>query len=110
MASSHDFAIYVCDQMSLAGNITYKKMFGEYGIYCAGKLFGSICDNQVFMKPTSATDRLLPTAQRLPPYNGAKPHILLEELDDKEFLAELITASCVELPMPKPKKKKEKYR
>lgn len=108
MASSHDFVIFACEQMSLAGNITYKKMFGEYGIYCNEKIFGLICDNQVYIKPTSAADRLLPTAQRLPPYNGAKPHIVLEELDDKEFLAEFIAASCAELPMPKPKKKKEK--
>jgi len=106
MASSHDLVIYVCEQMSLAGSITYKKMFGEYGLYYGGKLFGSICDNQVFIKPTAAAERLLPTAQRQPPYDGAKAQIVLEDLDDKEFLAELITSTCAELPPPKPKKTK----
>lgn len=108
MASSIDYVLYVCEQLSIAGNISYRKMFGEYAIYCDGKVLGLICDNQVYIKPTSAADELLPHAERLPPYNGAKPHIVLEDLDDREFLATFILATCAELPMPKPKKKKEK--
>lgn len=82
-------------------------MFGEYAIYCHGKVLGLICDNQVFIKHTPAGDKLLPNAQRLSPYNGAKPYIVLEDLDNKEFLAGFISSTCEELPLPKPKKKKE---
>lgn len=108
MASSLDYVLYVCEQMSFSGSITYKKMFGGYAVYCDGKVFGLICDNQVYIKPTSAADKFMPNAEHQPPYNGAKPHIVLDELDDKEFLAAFITATCSELPMPKPKKQKEK--
>lgn len=106
MASSQDYVEYVCDQMSLAGNMTYKKMFGEYSIYCNGKVLGLVCDNVVFIKPTSAADDLIPNATRLPPYNGAKPHIVLEELDDRDFLTIFVMATYELLPLPKPKKKK----
>lgn len=106
MASSPDYVLYICEQMSLAGEITYKKMFGDYAIYCDGKVLGLICDNQAYIKPTSAAVKFMPNAKRQPPYNGAKPHIVFDELDDKELLAAFITATCAELPMPKPKKKK----
>ena len=106
MASTADYVQYACEQMSVAGMVTYKKMFGEYAIYCDGKVLGLICDNVVFIKPTAAGDRLLPSAQRLPPYQGAKPYIVLDELDDKAFLAALISATCAQLPFPKPKKQK----
>lgn len=105
MATTQDFADYVCEQMGLAGAITYKKMFGEYGIYCDGKIFALICDNQVFIKPTEAGEQLLPGAQHAAPYQGAKPHIILENLEDKELLAAFVSATCQQLPMPKPKKK-----
>ena len=108
MASSLDFVVYACDQMRLAGDITYKKMFGEYGIYCNGKIFGLICDNQVYIKPTAVAETMLPNAERLAPYKGAKPHIVLEDLEDSQFLGMFIAKTCDELPSPKPKKKKEK--
>lgn len=106
MASTQDFVEYVCDQMNDAGTVTYKKMFGEYTIYCDGKVLGLICDNQVFIKPTAVGEKLLPNAQRMSPYTGAKAHFVLEELDNKEFLTEFICATCAELPIKKPKKKK----
>lgn len=62
MASSLDFVTYVCDQLSGAGNISYKRMFGEYGIYCNGKMFGSICDDQFFVKKTVAGTSFFPLA------------------------------------------------
>lgn len=107
MASDLEYVQFVCEQMSGAGEIVYKKMFGDYGIYCNGKIFGLICDNQVFLKPTNAGKSLMPSAQEAPPYTGAKPYLVLEELDDRAFLTELITRSCAELPMPKPKKRKQ---
>ena len=63
MASSLDYVLYACEQMSLAGSITYKKMFGEYAVYCDGKVLGLICDNQVYIKPTSAADNFMPNAE-----------------------------------------------
>lgn len=108
MASTEDYVQYVCEQMSDAGTITYKKMFGEYAIYCDTKVLGLICDNQVFIKPTTAADAMMPNAERMPPYEGAKPHIVLDELDDMASLTAFICATCRELPLPKPKKKKEK--
>jgi TfoX/Sxy family transcriptional regulator of competence genes len=105
MASSREFVEYVCDQLSGAGHITFRKMFGEYAVYCDGKVFGLICDNQVFIKPTAAGPRLLPDGILAPPYPGAKPYYVLEELDDREFLTALIAATCEELPVPQPKRK-----
>lgn len=106
MASSLEFVEYVSEQIKGAGNITFKKMFGEYGLYCDGKYFALICDNQFFIKITKAGQELLPNGELAPPYNGAKPCFLIIELEDREFLAELITKTCAELPMPKPRKKK----
>lgn len=98
MASSLDYVKYACEQMSGAGKITYKKMFGEYTIYCDEKILGLICDNQVFSKPTKAGERLIPNAIKKPQYKGAKPYIVLEDLDNKEWLTEVIVTVCEELP------------
>lgn len=106
MASNLDYVQYVCDQMHDAGEITYKKMFGEYTLYCNSKVLGLICDNQVFIKPTAAGETLIPNATMESPYDGAKPHIVLEDLDNRDFITRFVIATCAELPMPKPKKKK----
>ena len=108
MASSMDYVEYACDQMSDAGQIVYKKMFGEYAIYCDGKCFGLICNNQVFINLTKGGNLVLPNATMAVPYDGAKPRILLEELDNKDFLANFIIETCKELSYPKKKKPKVK--
>lgn len=107
MASRAEFVQYAADQLSGAGVITYRKMFGEYGMYCDGKIFALICDDQLFIKITEAGKRLAPHLEMLPPYEGAKPYFLVEEMDDREFLTEFVMATCQELPTPKPKKKKK---
>jgi TfoX/Sxy family transcriptional regulator of competence genes len=107
MASDPDFVEYVCDQMSGAGTITYRKMFGEYAVYCEGKVVALICDNQLFVKPTEAGHAVIGKPVEAPPYPGAKAHFLIEErLDDREWLAHLIRVTDAELPVPKPKKPK----
>ncbi len=106
MASNLEYVEYVCDQISGAGAITYKKMFGEYGIYCDGKIIGVICDNQFFVKKTASGALLIPNCEEAAPYTGAKPHMLIGDLDDRNLMTEFIAATCRELPMPKPKKKK----
>lgn len=107
MASSEDYVLYACEQMSNVGQISYRKMFGDYALYCNGKVIGLICDNQVFIKPTPAAEKFIPGAERKPPYQGAKPYVVLQELDDREFLAQFITAVYEQLPSPKPKNKKK---
>ena len=108
MASSQDFAQYVADQCAGAGDITLKKMFGEYGIYCDGKIFGLICDDRLYIKPTEAGRAMLRTFDPQPPYPTAKDYFHIAEIDDHEYLSELVRVTCKELPMPKPKSKKKK--
>lgn len=105
MASSEDFINYVAEQLSEAGTITYKKMFGEYGFYCNGKFFACVCDNQLFVKITEGGRKVLQNPATAPPYEGAKPYFLVAELDDRELLRNLTIATCDDLPEPKPKKK-----
>lgn len=105
MASNIDFVQYVCDQIGGAGEITHKKMFGEYGIYCNGKVIGVICDNQFFVKKTNAGIGILVNCEEAAPYTGAKPHLLIESVDDKELMSKFIAATYDEVPVPKSKKK-----
>ena len=105
MASSLEYVQYVCEQMGDAGEITYKKMFGEYTIYCNSKVLGMICDNQVFIKPTISGEQIIPKAIKESPYQGAKPYVVLQELENKELITRFILATYDELPKPKQKKK-----
>ena len=82
MASNPDFVQFIADQCAGAGDITTRKMFGDYGIYCNGKIFGLISDNQFFIKPTDAARPLLKTIDMRPPYEGAKPYFYIEDVDD----------------------------
>ena len=107
MASTTDFAQYISDQCSGAGEIVTKKMFGEYGIYCNGKIFGLICDDKFFLKPTKAGEKLLKETVLRPPYDGAKDYFLIEDVDDHTYLSSLVKATCEDLPEPKPKKTKK---
>lgn len=109
MASKQEYADFVMEQIEKAGDITAKKMFGEYGIYSDGKIFGLICDNKLFVKPTLAGRNYLKNPVEAPPYPGAKMYFLIEEkLEDRTWLSELIRLTVAELPEPKPKKKKIK--
>ena len=108
MASSQEFVEYVAEQLREAGTITYRKMFGEYGVYCDGKICVLVCDDQVFLKITEAGRKMCPEAEAVPPYSGAKPYLLIEDIDDHVFAGELVRKTCDELPEPKPKKPKAK--
>ncbi|MBQ9473583.1 MAG: TfoX/Sxy family protein [Bacteroidales bacterium] len=104
MASNTDFVQYIADQCGGAGNIVARKMFGDYGVYCNGKIFGLICDNKFYVKPTAAGRQLLRSEDMRPPYDGAKPYFYIEDVDDHDYLAALVKATCEELPAPKPPK------
>lgn len=109
MASDKKFIEFVLDQIDNAGTITAKSMFGEYGIYSDGKIFGLICDNKLFIKPTEGGRAFIKNVVEAPPYPGAKNSFLIEEkLEDRDWLSELIRISVKELPEPKPKRPKKK--
>jgi TfoX/Sxy family transcriptional regulator of competence genes len=109
MATDLSFVEYVRDQLHGAGQITFRKMFGEYALYCDGKVVALVCDNQVFVKPTVGGRAKLDSIIEAPPYPRAKPHFLIgEELDDQRAMAELIRLTASELPLPAPKKPKLK--
>ena len=108
MACHADYVQYIADQCSCAGEITVRKMFGDYGIYCNGKIFGLICDDQFFVKITEAGKAQLPDLQTALPYEGAKPYFLVTDTDDREKLSAFVAATCEALPMPKPKQKRRK--
>ena len=107
MASDLSFVEFVVDQIENAGVITFRKMFGEYAVYCDGKVVALICDNQLFIKPTEAGRSFIGDVVEAPAYPGAKLSFLIEEkLEDREWLSQLIRVTVKELPEPKPKKKK----
>ncbi len=105
MASSKEYLTYILDQLSELEDITYRSMMGEFILYYRGKIVGGIYDNRFMLKPVKAALDLLPQAPHELPYEGAKEMILVEELDDRAFLATLLKAMYPELPAPKVKKK-----
>ena len=105
MASNADFVQYIADQCSGAGEIVAKKMFGDYGIYCDGKIFGLICDDHFYLKPTDAVQGMLRTIDLRPPYPGAKDYFYIADVDDHDYLSSLVKETCKHFPAPKAKKK-----
>ena len=106
MASSKAQLQYLLDQLSDLEEITYRPMMGEYLLYFRGKLVAGIYDDRFLVKPTPMAKQLLPNAPMEPPYPGAKEMFLVEEIDDKPFLAKLIQILYEELLEPKKKAKK----
>ena len=105
MASDLSFMNYVIDQIGAAGQVSFRKMFGEYAVYCDERVVALVCDNQFFLKPTVAARALLNRVTEAPPYPGAKPYLLMaDELDDRELMTQLVRTTASELPLPKPKK------
>jgi len=93
MASNADFVQYIVDQCSGAGEIAVRKMMGDYCIYCEGILFGLICDNNLYLKVTDPGKALLREVVLRPPYDGAKDHFYITDVDDREYLSSLINAT-----------------
>ena len=104
MASSKDYLEYVLEQLSSLDDISYRAMMGEYIIYYQGKIVGGIYDDRFLVKPTKSALDLMPDASRELPYEGAKEMLLVEDIDDRDFLNELLNAMVDELPAPKKKK------
>lgn len=109
MATDQSFVDYIIDQICMAGEISFRKMFGEYALYCDGKVVALVCDNQLFVKQTEAGRSFFIDKEIIeaPAYPGAKMSFLIGDyIDDGDWLTDLIRITSEALPMPKPKKKK----
>ena len=107
MATDLEFMEFLADQMAGAGDVSFRKMFGEYAVYCGGKVVALVCDNQLFVKPTAAGRAFIGEPVEAPAYPGAKKSFLIEDaFEDREWISELIRITARELPAPKPKKSK----
>ena len=105
MASSKEYLDYILEQLSESDGVTFRPMMGEYILYYQGKVFGGIYDDRFLVKPTKSAVALMPGALRELPYEGAKEMLLVDNVENREFLRELLAAMVAELPAPKPKKK-----
>ena len=106
MVSSKEYLEFVLEQLSELDEITYRAMMGEFIIYYRGKIVGGIYDDRLLVKPVKSAIRHMPTAPYELPYEGAKEMLLVDEIDNKEFLTSLFNAMYEELLVPKLKKKK----
>lgn len=101
MATSKGFLDFILEGLSNLDGITFRAMMGEYIIYYRGKIAAYLCDDRLLFKPTPSALKLMPNAKQEPPYEGAKNMILVDNVDDKDFLTELFTSVYDELPAPK---------
>ena len=106
MASSKEYLEYILGQLSDLDDITYRAMMREFIIYYRGKIIGGIYDDRLLVKPIKAAISYMPTASYELPYQGAREMLLVDEVENKEYLVGLFNAMYEELPAPKPKKKK----
>jgi len=101
MATNKEYLNFISDQLSGLDGITAKQMMGEYIIYYSGKIAAYLCDNRLLVKPVASAVKMLPDAKMEPPYDGAKEMLLVENVDDRDFLTELFKAMYDELPRKK---------
>ena len=103
MASSKEYLVFILEQLSGLDDVSYRAMMGEYIIYYRGKIVGGIYDDRFLVKPTKSAVAMMPDAETELPYEGAKEMLLVDDVDNKEFLTELLEAMYPELPAPKKK-------
>lgn len=108
MASRKEYLDFILEQLSELKDISWRAMMGEYILYYRGKVIGGIYDDRFLVKPTKSALSMMPEADRQLPYNGAKEMLLIDNVKDKGFLRELISAMYDELPAPKQRKKQQK--
>lgn len=106
MSSSKEYLNFILEQLSELEDITYRAMMGEYIIYYRGKIIGGIYDDRFLVKPVKSAIAYMPNTKYELPYDGAKEMLLVDNVDNKEFLANLVNKMYDELPTPKAKKKK----
>ena len=104
MASSKDYLEYILDQLSGLDAVSYRAMLGEYIIYYRGKIVGGIYDDRFLVKPVKSAAAMMPDAELELPYEGAKEMLLVDDVENREFLCELLEAMYDDLPAPKKRK------
>lgn len=104
MASTKDYLDYILEQLGGLSEVSHRAMMGEYVLYYQGKVIGGIYDNRFLIKPTKSAKALLPNAPLELPYEGAKEMLLVEDIEDRELLENLLNAMVDELPAPKKRK------
>lgn len=104
VASDKEYLNFILEQLSCVEGISYRPMMGEYLLYYKEKMIGGIYDNRFLVKPISSVVVLVQNAIYEAPYEGAKPMLLIDNVDDKAFLSELVTTMYDELPLPKKRK------
>ena len=105
MSSSNGYLNYILEQLSEADESSHRAMMGEYILYCRGKVIGGIYDDRFLIKPTEHAKKMMPKAAYELPYEGAKEMLLVDNVEDKAFLAQLVNGVADDLPAPKKKKK-----
>src|SRR5271166_4656283 len=110
MASDKEFIAFVCEQLRGAGEISSRRMFGQAAVYLEDKVVALVFDNQLFVKATEPGRVKIGVPVEAPPFTGANNWFLMADLDDPEFLADLIRTTADALPVPKVKIKKKKSR
>ncbi|HWJ19356.1 MAG TPA: TfoX/Sxy family protein [Geobacterales bacterium] len=110
MVSRQSTVDFIVEQMAAAGDVSAKKMFGEYAIYCDGKLVALVCDGQLYIKPTISGRSFIRNCVEAPPYKGAKPSLLIsgDQIEDAQWLSKLVGISAAELPQPKKNKRRKR--
>lgn len=102
MSSDLGFVEYVCDQIAGAGDVSFRKMFGEYAIYCDARVVALVCDDRLYVKQTPGGRAFIGDPIEAPAYKGAKLSFLIEDrLDDREWITNLIRITTSEVPLPK---------
>ena len=104
MASTKEYLDFVLEQLSDLDEVSFRAMMGEYILYYRGRVFGGIYDDRLLVKPVLAAVKLIPDAEMELPYEGAKEMILVDDVDNREFLCELVRSMWEELPEKKKKK------
>lgn len=104
MASSKEYLEFIIEQLSELEDVSYRAMMGEYIIYYRGKVVGGIYDDRFLVKPTKSAKALMPNADMELPYEGAKEMLLVDNVENRGFLRELLKAIYTELPVPNKKK------
>ena len=103
MASSREYLEFILEQLSEAEDVSFRPMMGEFVIYCRGRVIGGIYDDRFLVKPAKSALFMMPDAEREIPYEGAKEMILVDNVENREFLRDLMEAMDAELPAPKKK-------
>ena len=104
MASSKEYLDFILEQLSELDDVSHRAMMGEYIIYYRGKIVGGIYDDRFLVKPTKSAAAMMPDADMDRPYEGAKKMLLVDNVDNRDFLRNLLEAMYDELPAPKKKK------